>query len=80
MRRALEEPLRQIVDNAGEEGAVIVAKVRENKDRDYGYNAEDRRVRGPGEGRRDRPHQGYPYGSAERGSIAALMLTTEAMI
>jgi len=38
IRRALEEPLRQIVANAGLEGSVIVQKVREGKD-DYGYNA-----------------------------------------
>src|ERR1039457_5951640 len=39
VRRSLEEPLRQIVANAGEEGAVIVAKVLESKDQHFGYNA-----------------------------------------
>ena len=38
IRRAVEEPLRQIVNNAGEEGAVIVQKVKEGK-ADFGYNA-----------------------------------------
>lgn len=38
VKRAIEEPLRQIVFNAGKEGAVVVQKVREGKD-DYGYNA-----------------------------------------
>jgi chaperonin GroEL len=38
IKKSLEEPLRQIVANAGEEGAVIIQKVREGKD-DYGYNA-----------------------------------------
>jgi chaperonin GroEL len=38
VKRAIEEPLRQIVENAGKEGAVIVQKVREGKG-DYGYNA-----------------------------------------
>jgi len=38
VRRAIEEPLRQIADNAGVEGAVVVQKVREGKG-DYGYNA-----------------------------------------
>ncbi len=38
IRRALEEPLRQIVANAGGEGSIIIQKVREGKD-DYGYNA-----------------------------------------
>jgi len=39
VRRAIEEPLRQIVFNAGKEGAVVVQKVQEGKD-DYGYNAQ----------------------------------------
>jgi chaperonin GroEL len=39
VRRAIEEPLRQIVQNAGKEGAVIVQKVIDGKD-DYGYNAQ----------------------------------------
>jgi len=38
IKRAIEEPLRQIIANAGGEGAVIVQKIREGKD-DYGYNA-----------------------------------------
>ncbi|MEA4982314.1 MAG: chaperonin GroEL [Paludibacter sp.] len=38
VKRAIEEPLRQIVANAGKEGAVVVQKVREGKD-DFGYNA-----------------------------------------
>ena len=38
VKRAIEEPLRQIVDNAGKEGAVIVQKVKEGKG-DFGYNA-----------------------------------------
>ncbi len=37
IKKALEEPLRQIVNNAGEDGSVVVAKVKEHKD-DYGYN------------------------------------------
>jgi chaperonin GroEL len=40
IRRALEEPARQIVENAGQEGSVIVQKIKEGKD-DYGYNAQD---------------------------------------
>src|SRR6202046_42 len=39
VRRSLEEPLRQIVANAGEEGAVVVAKVLESKEQHFGYNA-----------------------------------------
>ena len=40
IRRDLEEPARQIVENAGLEGSVIVQKIKEGKD-DYGYNAQD---------------------------------------
>src|SRR5881397_3952372 len=38
IRRAIEEPMRQIVENAGMEGAIVVNKVKEGKD-DFGYNA-----------------------------------------
>jgi chaperonin GroEL len=40
IRRALEEPTRQIVENAGLEGSVIIQKIKEGKD-DFGYNAQD---------------------------------------
>ncbi len=66
VRRSLEEPLRQIVANAGEEGAVVVAKVLESKDQHYRLQRCNRQVRGPGEGRRHRPDQGYPHCPAER--------------
>ena len=65
VRRALEEPLRQIAGNAGFEGAVVVAKVREEGRR--GLQRADRRVRGPGRGGRHRPDQGRPHGAPERG-------------
>ena len=50
VRRAIEEPARQIAENAGEEGSIVVNKVREGKD-DFGYNAADRRVRRPASSR-----------------------------
>ncbi len=65
--RACEEPLRQIVLNAGLEGAVVVEKVRENNDPHFGYNAADGQVRGPGRRRSHRSHQGDPHGLAECG-------------
>ncbi len=40
VRRALEEPLRQIANNAGQEGSIVVQQVKENSDMNYGYNAE----------------------------------------
>ena len=39
IRRALEEPLRMIVSNAGEEGAVVIGKIHESKEANFGYNA-----------------------------------------
>jgi chaperonin GroEL len=39
VRRALEEPIRAIAQNAGAEGSIVVAKVREAKDKNFGYNA-----------------------------------------
>src|SRR5215216_4933065 len=40
VRRSLEEPIRMIAQNAGAEGSIIVAKVRESKDKNFGYNAQ----------------------------------------
>ncbi len=67
VRRALEEPIRMIAQNAGAEGSIVVAKVKESKDKNFGYNAADRRLRGSGQGRRHRSDQGDPHGAAERG-------------
>ncbi len=42
VRRSLEEPIRMIAQNAGVEGSIVVAKVKESKDKNFGYNAGDR--------------------------------------
>jgi chaperonin GroEL len=79
VKRAIEEPLRQIVENAGKEGAVVVQKVKEGKD-DYGYNA-----------RTDVYEQLYKTGVIDptkvarvalenAASIAGMLLTTECVI
>ena len=79
VRRAIEEPLRQIVFNAGKEGAVVVQKVREGSD-DYGYNA-----------RTDQYENFYRSGVIDpakvtrvalenAASIAGMFLTTECVI
>ena len=80
IRRALEEPLRQIVQNAGKEGAVIVEKVRANKDANFGYNAatetfEDLVAAGIID-----PAKVTRCALQNAASIAGLMLTTEALI
>ncbi len=80
VKRALEEPLRQIVQNAGQEGAVIVEKVRANKDANFGYNAatdnfEDLVAAGIID-----PAKVTRCALQNAASIAGLMLTTEALI
>ena len=64
--RALEEPMRMIVANAGDEPSVVVNKVVEGKG-NYGFNAQTGRVRRPGRNGRRRPDQGDPLRAAERG-------------
>jgi len=80
IRRACEEPLRQIVANSGVEGAVVVAKVRENDNPNYGYNAstdtfEDMVAAGVID-----PTKVTRTALQNAASISSLMLTTEAMI
>ena len=80
VKRALEEPLRQIVSNAGKEGAVIVEKVRAEKNPNIGYNAvteefEDLVAAGVID-----PTKVTRCALQNAASIAGLMLTTEALI
>lgn len=79
VERAIEEPLRQIVTNAGGEGAVVVQKVREGKG-DYGYNArtdafEDMRKAGIID-----PAKVARVALENAASIAGMFLTTECLI
>ena len=80
IKRALEEPLRLIVSNAGEEGAVVIGKIRDSKEHNYGYNAgtdvyEDLVKAGVID-----PTKVTRTALQNAASIAGLMLTTEAMI
>ena len=79
IKRAIEEPLRQIVANAGKEGAVVVQKVREGKD-DYGYNArtdvyENMKAAGVVD-----PAKVTRVALENAASIAGMFLTTECVI
>ena len=79
VERAIEEPLRQIVENAGREGAVVVQKVREGKG-DFGYNArtdvyEDLRASGVID-----PAKVARVALENAASIAGMFLTTECLI
>ncbi|HVF67213.1 MAG TPA: TCP-1/cpn60 chaperonin family protein, partial [Pyrinomonadaceae bacterium] len=80
VRRALEEPLRQIVSNAGKEGAVIVEKVRESKKESYGYNAATETFEDLVEAGVIDPAKVTRSALQNASSIAGLMLTTEALI
>jgi chaperonin GroEL len=79
IRRALEEPLRQIVQNAGMEGAIVVNKVKEGKD-DFGYNAAtDQYGNLIGMGVID-PVKVVRTALQNAASVAGLMLTTECLV
>src|ERR1700710_542839 len=80
IRRACEEPVRQIVHNSGEEGAIVIGKIRENDNPHFGYNAqtdvyEDLVASGVID-----PAKVTRSALQNAASIAGLMLTTEAMV
>jgi chaperonin GroEL len=79
VKRAIEEPLRQIVANAGGEGAVIVQKVKEGKD-DFGYNARTEVFESLYEAGVIDPTKVARIAIENASSIAAMLLTTECVI
>jgi chaperonin GroEL len=80
VRRALEEPLRQIVANSGEEGAIVVGKIRESKDANFGYNAQTDKFEDLVKAGVIDPTKVTRTALQNAASIAALMLTTEALV
>jgi chaperonin GroEL len=80
VRRALEEPLRQIVENAGEEGAIVVGRIRESKDPNFGYNAQTGQFEDLVKAGVLDPTKVTRTALQNAGSIASLMLTTEALV
>ena len=80
VKRALVEPLRQIAENSGEEGAIVLGKVNDSKDNNFGYNAltgdyEDLVKAGVLD-----PTKVVRIALQNAGSISSLMLTTEALV
>jgi chaperonin GroEL len=80
VKRALQEPLRQIAENAGEEGAIVLGRINDSKDPNFGYNAltgdyEDLVKAGVLD-----PTKVVRTALTNAGSIASLMLTTEALV
>ncbi len=79
IKRAIEEPLRQIVENAGKEGAVIVQKIKEGKD-DFGYNARVNEYQNLFETGVIDPAKVARIALENAASIAGMFLTTETVI
>jgi chaperonin GroEL len=80
VRRALQEPVRQIAQNAGDEGSVVVGKILENKNQNFGYNAQtgeygDMIALGIVD-----PVKVVRTALQDAASVASLLITTEAMI
>src|SRR5438128_1582993 len=80
VKRALEEPLRLIASNAGHEGAVVVGKVRDSKQPNFGFNAETEEYTDMISAGILDPAKVTRSALQNSASIAALMLTTEALI
>src|SRR5216117_1950089 len=80
VRRALEEPLRQIAYNAGQEGAVVSEKVRVSKDANFGFNAETEEYEDLVAAGVIDPTKVTRCALQNAASIAALLLTTEALV
>ncbi|MEW6739346.1 MAG: chaperonin GroEL [Nitrospirota bacterium] len=80
VKRALEEPIRQIVANAGMEGSIVVEKVRESKDASFGYDAYREEYTDMLKAGIIDPTKVTRTALQNAASVAGLMLTTEVMI
>jgi len=79
IRRALEEPMRQIVENAGLEGSVVVQKIKEGKD-DFGYNAQTNKYENLMKAGVIDPTKVARVALENAASIAGMLLTTECVV
>ena len=80
IRRALEEPMRWIAQNAGFEGSIVVQRVRDAKDRDEGFNAQTETYENLVKAGVIDPTKVVRTALQNAGSIASLLLTTEVLI
>jgi len=80
IRRALEEPIRMIAQNAGVEGSIIVAKVKESKDKNFGYNAASDEYEDLVKAGVIDPTKVTRTALQNAASIAGLLLTTECVV
>jgi chaperonin GroEL len=80
VRRALEEPLRMIAQNAGVEGAIAVERVKQNSNNDYGFNAQTEQYQDLVKAGVIDPAKVSRIALQNAASIAGLLITTEALI
>lgn len=80
VKRALEEPARLIAQNAGHEGAVVVGRIRESKEENFGFNAETGEYGDLVKMGVIDPAKVTRLALQNASSISALMLTTEALV
>ncbi|MCA8868247.1 MAG: chaperonin GroEL [Rhodobacteraceae bacterium] len=80
VRRALEAPLRQIAENAGVDGAVVAGKIRESKDKTFGFNAQTEEYGDMFKFGVIDPAKVTRTALEDAASIAGLLITTEAMV
>jgi chaperonin GroEL len=80
IKRALEEPIRQIAQNAGHEGALVVGRVRESKDENFGFDAETGEFGDMVKAGVIDPAKVTRLALQNAASIVSLMLTTEVLI
>ncbi len=80
VKRALEDPMRWIANNAGVEGSIVVQKVLDQKDEEFGFNAQDERYENLVAAGVIDPAKVVRTALQNASSIASLLLTTEAMV
>jgi len=80
VRKALEEPLRQIAENAGKEGAIIVEKVKDSKDVNYGFDAAKEEFTDMMKAGIIDPTKVVRFALQNAASVASLLITTEALV
>ena len=80
VRKAIQAPLRQIAENAGEDGAVIAGKTLENSDYSYGYDAQSGEFKDLVKSGIIDPAKVVRTALQDAASVASLLITTEAMV
>jgi chaperonin GroEL len=80
VRRALEAPVRQIAENAGVDGAVVAGKLLESKDANFGFDAQEEKYKDMVKAGIIDPTKVVRAALQDAGSIAGLLITTEAMV